>query len=254
MTVSQKTVYVLVSGLFLCATGLCLAQSEGLPSSGNPTTQANPAPAPPPASRAAAETLAPSVKTVSPPEQPASQPQVASPGKEPAANPGKEKAGPQNRYVIGPLDVLVIKVWNQQQLSGAFDVGPDGLVSMSLIGEVKADGLTTSQLRDVIQARLKDCCLNDPIVEVSVGKINSKRVFVYGEVLHQGPYPLIEKTTIMDVLSEVGFKDFANPKKITIQRGETTTFHFNYEDFRKGKNRDKNVNLELQNGDRIYVP
>ena len=234
MKVSGITVCALTISIFLCATGLSSAQSEGLPSSANPTLSPQKA-------------LAPQKEQINPPAT------SAKPATQSSPQTGSEKAEAQKRYVIGPLDVLVIKVWNQQQLSGAFDVGPDGMVSMSLIGEVKADGLTAVQLRDSIQAKLKDCCLNDPIVEVSIGKINSKRYFVYGEVLRPGPFPLVEKTTIMDALSEVGFKEFANPKKITIQRGDQT-FHFNYEDFRKGKNREKNVNVELQNGDRIYVP
>ena len=247
MKVSGKTVCALAIGVFLCATGLSFGQSEGLPSSGNPAVAAQTAPPP---QKPPKTVPAPPTSSAEPASQPAAPSQQPA---QPAAKASSDKTEAQKRYIIGPLDVLLIKVWNQQQLSGAFDVGPDGMVSMSLIGEVKADGLSTTQLRDVIQARLKDCCLNDPIVEVAVGKINSKRVFVYGEVLRPGPYPLIEKTTIMDVLSEVGFKDFANPKKITIQRGDQT-FHFNYEDFRKGKNRDKNVNMELQTGDRIYVP
>ena len=159
----------------------------------------------------------------------------------------------QKRYVIGPLDVLYIKVWNQPQLSGPVDVRPDGILSMSLIGEVKADGLTPAQLKEAIQTRLSDF-LNNPEVDVGIAKINSKRYFVYGGVGHPGEFPLVETTTIMDALSQVGgFRDFAKQNKITIQRG-TQTFHFNYKDFSKGKNMDKNANIEIQNGDRIYVP
>lgn len=230
MKVSGKTVCALTIGIFLCATGLSFGQSESLPSSRNPSVSTQTAPPPQKPPQAAPETPTPLAGQVSPPAAASRPPDALGP------NITSSKGEAQKRYIIGPLDVLLIKVWNQQQLSGAFDVGPDGMVSMSLIGEVKADGLTTTQLRDVIQARLKDCCLNDPIVEVAIGKINSKRVFVYGEALRPGPYPLIEKTTIMDVLSEVGFKEFANPKKITVQRGDQT-FRFNYEDFRKGKNK-----------------
>lgn len=246
MKVSRKTFCGLVTGVVLCAAQLCVAQSEGTPSSGSPPIVQSSA-----------------VLPVSPESKPAEAPQSAPPADAAKAaapqstaaapKPSNPKTEAQKRYVIGPLDVLDIKVWNQQQLSGAFAVGPDGMISLSLVGDIKADGLTTTQLSDTIRSRLKDCCLNDPIVEVSVGKINSKRYFVYGEVLRQGPYPLIEATTIMDALSEVGFKDFANPKKITIKRGDTV-FKFNYEDFRKGKNKSTNVNIELQNGDRIFVP
>lgn len=250
MKVSRKTVFTLAAGVILCATQLWAAQSEGAPSSGNPpAVQSAPAVQPSPDSSQA------SPKPQSQPDTAqASTPQPAVPqtaARQPKQSSAKTEA--TKRYVIGPLDVLDIKVWNQPQLSGAFAVGPDGMISLPLIGDVKADGLTAAQLRDTIQSRLKDCCLNDPIVESSVGKINSKKFFVYGEVLRPGPYPLNEETTIMDALSEVGFKDFANPKKIQIQRGDKT-FRFNYDDFRKGKHKDTNVNIELENGDRIYVP
>jgi polysaccharide export outer membrane protein len=169
--------------------------------------------------------------------------------KGPAAKPGDLS----KRYVIGPLDILSVKVWNQPQLSGFVDVLPDGMISMSLIGDVKAEGLTPGQLREALKTRLSEF-LNNPEVDVQVTKVNSKRYFVYGGVLRPGEFPLVGKTTVMDALSMIGgFKDFAKPNKITIQRG-TQTFHFNYRDFSKGKNMDKNVNIELQNGDRIYVP
>ena len=65
-------------------------------------------------------------------------------------------------YVIGDLDVLVIRVWNMPTLSGAVSVGPDGMISMPLVGEVKADGLTAKQLTAVLTQRLKECCVNNP--------------------------------------------------------------------------------------------
>ncbi len=179
-------------------------------------------------------------------------PPPAPAGKKPAAGATEAK----KRYVIGPLDVLDIKVYGQNQISGPVAVGPDGTISLSLVGEIKADGLTQVQLREAIEERLKECCLNNPEgrVEVSVAKINSKKYYVYGGVLHGGEFQLVETTTIMDALSLVGgFKDFAKPNKIVIHRGDKT-FNFNYKDFIKGRNMDKNVNIELENGDRIVVP
>ena len=115
--------------------------------------------------------------------------------------------------------MLYVKVWNQPQLSGAVDVRPDGMISMPLIGEVKADGLTAAQLKEAITERLTDF-LNNPEVDVQVVKVNSKRYYVYGGVFRPGEFPLIETTTVMDALSVVGgFKDFAKPRKSTIQRG-----------------------------------
>jgi len=170
---------------------------------------------------------------------------VAKPAALPAAADGPK------RYVIGPLDVLYIKVWNNAQLSGPVDVRPDGMISMQLIGEVKADGLTTAQLTAKLKTRLGEF-LTAPEVDVQVAKVNSKRYFVYGGVMRPGEFPLVEQTSVMDALSIVGgFKDFANPKKIRIVRG-TQTFNFNYNDVSKAKHMEQNI--ELQNGDRIFVP
>jgi polysaccharide export outer membrane protein len=149
--------------------------------------------------------------------------------------------------------VLTIKIWNQPNLSGAVSVGPDGMLSMPLIGEVKAAGLTQKQLRDLITERLKECCVNNPEgeVDVAIGKINSKRYYVYGGVLRAGEFPLDRDMTVMDALSNVGgFKDFANKKKIYILRG-TQRFNFNFNDVSKGKHLEENIPLE--NGDRIFV-
>ncbi len=173
-----------------------------------------------------------------------------------AKAPSKIGAAQPKPYVIGPLDVLMVKVWNNNNLSGPVDVGPDGLISMPLIGQIKADGLTAGQLEDSITKHLSEF-LNNPEVNVQVAKINSKRFFVYGGVGHPGEYPLIQPTTVMDALSNVdGFRDFANVKKIRIQRtlpsGQTQEFKFNYKDVSRGKNMEQNI--QLQNGDRIFVP
>jgi polysaccharide export outer membrane protein len=153
--------------------------------------------------------------------------------------------------VIGPLDVISIKVWNNPNLSSPLDVGPDGMISLPLVGQVKAEGLTKEQLKEMLAGRLKEF-LNSPEVDVQVLKVNSKRFFVYGGVGRPGEYPLIEETTVMDALSTVGgFKDFANKKKIYVLRG-TQRFNFNYQEVSKGKNLAQNI--QLQNGDRIFVP
>jgi polysaccharide export outer membrane protein len=245
---------------FAYAAALCCAQSassSGIPAketaaslppiqsqaSTNPPAQGLPG-----QNDAAAQAGSPAAPIVGPP-QPARK--SAAQTKTPAGT-AESNAG-HKPYVIGPLDVLTIKVWNQPNLSGALSVGPDGMLSMQLIGEVKADGLTIGQLRDVITQRLKECCVNNPEgeVDVSVGKINSKRYYVYGGVLRGGEFPLDRDTTVMDALSLVGgFKDFANTKKIRIQRG-AQEFNFNYKDVSKGKHLEENILIE--NGDRIFV-
>ena len=154
-------------------------------------------------------------------------------------------------YIIGPLDVLYVRVWDNVNLTGPVDVRPDGMISMQLIGEIKADGLTAEQLKDAIAQRLTEY-VNNPVVDVQVARINSKKIFIYGGVLRAGPFPLVERTTVMDALASAGgFKEFANTKKIEVHRG-TKKFLFNYKDVSKGKNLEQDI--ELEPGDRIIVP
>jgi polysaccharide export outer membrane protein len=154
-------------------------------------------------------------------------------------------------YLIGPLDVLYVRVWDNLNLTGPVDVRPDGMISMQLIGEMKADGLTAEQLKETITQRLTDY-INNPVVDVQVAKINSKKFFIYGGVMRAGPFPLVGRTTVMDALASAGgFKDFANTKKIEVHRG-SQKFLFNFKDVSKGKNLEQDI--ELENGDRIIVP
>jgi len=153
--------------------------------------------------------------------------------------------------VVGTLDVLEVRIWNDPKLSGIYTIRPDGILSLPLIGEFPADGYTVPQLTKVITDKLKTE-INDPVVNIQVVKINSKRVFVFGGVLRAGEMPLYQNMTVLDALSNVGgFKDFANPKKIRIMRG-TQTFLFNYKDVSRGRHMEQNI--YLQNGDRIFVP
>jgi polysaccharide export outer membrane protein len=241
----------IVFALF-CTAALCCAQTEAVSSSGTPPSakEATAAPVNPEQTGGspAGQSAAPSSPQPAPPKPPDE-------AKVPAEKAGTNPASAKKPYVIGPMDVLIVKVWNQANLSGPADVGPDGMISMSLIGQVKADGLTARQLEEVLTQRLKEF-LNSPEVNVTVAKVNSKRFFVYGEVGRPGEYPLVQETTIMDALSNVGgFRDFANKKKIYIQRilpsGESKTFNFNYNDVSKGKHLEENIVIE--NGDRIFV-
>jgi polysaccharide export outer membrane protein len=222
----------------VCAVALCCAQNDA-PSAPTPSVQTPaPVPAPVPAPGDASPTNG-ATQTNQAPAAPKNQPAAAS------------HAGAKTPYVIGPLDVIGVKVWNNPNLSSPLDVGPDGMISLPLIGQVKAEGLTKEQLKETLAGRLGEF-LNSPEVDVQVLKVNSKRIFVYGGVGRPGEYPLVEETTIMDALSNVGgFKDFANKKKIYVLRG-TQKFKFNYNDVSKGKNMDQNISL--QNGDRIFVP
>jgi polysaccharide export outer membrane protein len=260
---SLKTVFALVYAAALCCAQTDGTSSSGVPSSGVPSSgvpareaplPASTIPAPPNAGETnqnaapPAAQAEPSVQAATVGDQPAASGKVAAEGRLAGAKPDNGRKG----YVIGPLDVLQIKVWNNANLSGIVAVDSDGTISMPLIGEIKADGLTPRQLKEKISERLKDFFNNDPNVDVSVAKVNSKRFFVYGGVGHAGEFPLIEETTVMDALANTGgFKEFANKKKIYIMR-DTQRFNFNYKEVSEGKNMKQNIVLE--NGDRIYVP
>ncbi|PWU00839.1 MAG: sugar transporter [Terriglobia bacterium] len=156
-----------------------------------------------------------------------------------------------NAYVIGAEDVLNISVWHEQELTRQVIVRPDGKITMPLVNELTAAGLTPAQLAAQISEGLLKY-LNSPEVNVSVQQVNSRKYFIQGEVLHPGAYPLVVPTTIMEGLANGGgFRDFANLKKITIIRGNQR-LKFNYKEVREGKHLDQNV--LLQPGDQIIVP
>jgi polysaccharide export outer membrane protein len=156
-------------------------------------------------------------------------------------------------YVIGAEDILAIQVWGDPRLSGEFLVRPDGRISMNLIGEVGAAGLTPSQLEQSVTDLLRSKeILNKPQVTVQVKQILSKKYYIQGEVLKPGPNPLVVPTRILEALVNAGgFKDFANARKIEVVRGDQR-FKFNYKDVIKGKHTEQNILLEP--GDIIIVP
>lgn len=174
------------------------------------------------------------------------------PGK--IAQPAKPPEAPADgSYVIGAEDILVIQVWGDPRLSGEFLVRPDGRISLSLIGEVMAAGLSPSQLEKAVGDELKEKqILNNPQVAVQVKQINSKKYFLQGEVNKTGAFPLVVPTTVLEALVNAGgFRDFANEKKIEVIRG-LQRFKFNYKDVIKGKHTEQNILLKP--GDIIIVP
>lgn len=154
-------------------------------------------------------------------------------------------------YTIGPEDSLYVRVWHEPDLSGTLDVRPDGYISMQLIGEMKVDGLTLSELSAAITKRLQDFIKN-PEVNVQLLRVNSKKYTIQGEVNRPGTYPLTGPVTILEALvNAAGFRDFANTKKIYLLRG-SQRFNFNYKQVSKGKSLEQNI--QVQNGDEIFVP
>ena len=190
--------------------------------------------------------------TAGPESATAAPPQEPPPVRKPSAGQAQEQTdATKKRYVIGSLDVLYIRVWNNQNLTGVVDVRPDGMISLPLVGELKADGLTVAELKDVIKVHLSDY-LNSPEVDVQVSRINSKKVFLVGAINRPGPLVLASRLTVSEaIFSAGGFRDFANQKKIYVLRG-TKKFNFNYKEVILGKHLEQDIPLE--NGDKIIVP
>jgi polysaccharide export outer membrane protein len=156
-----------------------------------------------------------------------------------------------NKYLIGPEDILFIRVWREPDFTLPAAVRPDGKITMPLVGDVQAGDKTPMQLTKSITDMLGKY-LNNPDVNVMVTEVRSKKYYIDGEVLKPGTYLLVTPTTVLEALSNCGgFRDFANSKKIRILR-KGNILHFNYKDVSKGKNLEQNILIE--SGDHIIVP
>jgi polysaccharide export outer membrane protein len=157
-------------------------------------------------------------------------------------------------YVIGADDTLHISVWKEPDLSVTLPVRPDGKISMPLLDDIPAAGMTPVSLKELITARLKKY-IDDPRVTVVVTAMNSRRVFVTGEVLHTGPMNLLPNMTMLQALAEAGFNQFSNLKAIYLLRtenGKQQKISFNYKEVVKGNHPEQNI--VLKPGDTIVVP
>lgn len=157
-------------------------------------------------------------------------------------------------YVIGPDDTLHISVWKEPDLSETLPVRADGKISLPLLGDVAASGLTPTQLAASLTEKLKKY-VADPRVTVIVTAMNSKRVYVTGEVTHTGSMALTPNMTVLQALASAGFTQFANTKGIYILRvenGQQQKIPVNYKKLIKGQVLDQNV--VLKPGDTIVVP
>ena len=158
-------------------------------------------------------------------------------------------------YIIGPQDTLSVSVWKEPDLSGNVQVRPDGKVSIPLLNDVQAAGLTAMKLSSQITTGLKKY-VSDPHVTVVVTAINSRRVYVLGEVAHAGGFALLPDMTVLQAISDAGgLTQFAHGKKIYVLRvenGEQVKYPFNYNKVLKGENSEQN--FPLKSGDTIVVP
>lgn len=159
-------------------------------------------------------------------------------------------------YVIGAEDQLMINVWKEPEMSRAVPVRPDGMISIPLLGDVKASGYTPLQLQDQITTQLKKF-ISDPQVTVIVTEVHSLTFNIVGEVQKPGYYPLTRRMTVLDSIALAGgFRDFAKTKGIYVLRtaadGKQLRLPFNYKSVIKGNNPQENI--ELQPRDTVVVP
>lgn len=175
----------------------------------------------------------------------------------PSAGTNSATAKPHNdTFVIGNDDLLAINVWKEPDISRSVPVRSDGMISLPLVGEVKAAGETPLKLEQDLAARLKNY-IDEPEVTVIVQQINSQKFNILGQVNHPGSFVLSNSATVLDAIALAGgFRDFAKQKSIYVLRqapdGSETRIPFNYKDVVKGKNPQQNV--KLQPRDTVVVP
>jgi polysaccharide export outer membrane protein len=191
------------------------------------------------------------------PAVPRDVPSARDSGSEVGTPAGKPNSAPAGRdYVIGPQDLLVINVWRDPELSRAVPVRPDGKISLPLVGDIVAGGLTPDQLRIQITKGLASYIRN-PQVTVIVQEANSHKFYVIGEVERPGVFALTTNKTVLDALAAAGgFRDFAKVRQIYLLRlmpdGSRKRFHFDYTAAVNGKNSYRDI--EVQTGDTLVVP
>jgi polysaccharide export outer membrane protein len=158
-------------------------------------------------------------------------------------------------YLIGPEDVLAVLVWREQEMSGDVPVRPDGMITLPLVGDIRAAGLTPEALKVNIE-KAAAALITDPNVTVAIRQINSRKVFITGEVVNPGAYPLTGPRTVMQLIALAGgLTEFADSNNITTLRtenGRPVSYKFRYKDVAKGKALSQNI--ELQPGDTVVIP
>jgi polysaccharide biosynthesis/export protein len=171
-----------------------------------------------------------------------------------AAGPRAAVATPAD-YVIGAEDVLSIDVWKEADISGETRVLPDGTVNLKVIGPMAAAGLSLEAFSEQVQQAAAKY-VNEPTVTVTVRELNSRKVYITGEVENPNAYPLAGPRTVMQLIALAGgLTEYAKKSEITISReegGKLVQYKFNYNDFAKGKRLEQNI--KLRPGDVVNVP
>lgn len=173
----------------------------------------------------------------------------------PSSDQTPKSATDDPNYSIGPDDEVSVNVWKEPDISRTVSVRPDGKISLPLLNDIQAAGLTPMQLSSEISERLKKF-IEGPQVTIIITKSNSQRVFILGEVTRAGAYALLPNMTMLQALSSAGgFTQFANLKKIYVLRtenGKQTRLPFNYKEVVNGRRPEQNISLRP--GDTIVVP
>jgi polysaccharide biosynthesis/export protein len=162
--------------------------------------------------------------------------------------------GEVSQYLIGPADVIHISVWKNNDLSQTVTVGPDGFVSLPLLGDVHVAGNTANQLSVMLGERLASYVVKAQVT-VSVVEIRSRQVFVMGQVGKPGGYPLIAPLTVLQVIAQAGgLNVFAHRKAILVLRASDAGAQRLKFDYVAALNGDAKQNIVLQPGDTVVVP
>lgn len=166
-------------------------------------------------------------------------------------DPGKP---PDEFYVIGAGDVLSINVWKEPSLTGPVKVRPDGFVTVPLVNEIQVVGLTTAQLRKMLEDKYKEFTV-DPFVTIRLESIASSEVFLVGQVSKPGALPLNGNETLLQILTRAGgltpFADRSNIRVVRRNGDKITEYIADYDGIIKG---DLKQDILLRPGDRIIVP
>ena len=205
---------------------------------------------------APAQPVPPSPGMLNPAAQTASQsPLAASTGTFTTGAPAPPLPGSSSaRYIIGSTDAIQVSVWKEPGLSGSFPVRPDGMISLSLVGDIEAAGRTPMDLANDLTERLKKF-IQDPNVTVTVVAVNSKHVYLIGEISHIGPIPLTSDLTPLQAISAAGgLTPYANKKHIYILRGEQGKQKKIPFDYKKAVKDGDQQGVVLLPGDTIVVP
>lgn len=163
-------------------------------------------------------------------------------------------SAPGDTYRMGPEDVVRVSVWENKELTLDVVVRPDGKISLPLIQDVQAEGLTASELADIVHSRLESF-IKDPQVSVILLQVNAPKIFVIGNVARPGPYPLRGETSVLQALSLAGgFSQFASPRSIKLvrkNRGKQEVRKLNYYNLIDDEGEGNHL---LKPGDTIVVP